>query len=176
MPEKNKNLFGHPTVAKPAGMPNNERLAQMANMLREDPEAELPPVEDPSVMSTSDLEQLIYLGSIEDSKTVSGFQFDVRTLTGKEQNDVWMSVSFLNGDTKFFVIKVALLSRAIVAVNGRNLDVLYKGRDFRELTKEQRCIKVVESWQQPLIDELYEFYTELLERSRKAIKPDDIKK
>ena len=173
-----KNIFGHAAVAKQAGMPSNERLAQMANILRDDPDAEISSVEehDDAVMAHGDLEQLIYLGCVEDSKTISGFKFDLRTLTGKEQNDVWLSVSFLNNDTKFFIIKVALLARAIMTINGRTVDVLYRGKDFRELSKEQRCIKVVETWQQPLIDELYEFYTELLERSRKTIRPEDIKK
>ena len=173
-----RNIFGHPSVAKPAGMPSNEKLAQMASMLRDNPEADLTPVTQPEapVMGPQDLEQLIFLGYIEDSKTIAGFKFDVRTLAGKEQNEVWLSVSFLNNETKFFVIKPAVLSRAIVAINGRPLDIMYKGKDFRDLTAEQRCLRVIETWQQPLIDELYEFYTELLERSRKAIKPEDIKK
>lgn len=175
MSEK-KNIFGHSSVARPAGAPSNERLAQMANMLRDNPEVELEEEAQNKDLGPGDLEQLIFLGCIEDSKTISGYKFDVRTLTGKEQNDVWLSVSFLTNDTKFFVIKVALLARAIVAVNGRSLDILYKGKDFRELTQEQRCVKVVELWQQPLIDELYDFYAELLERSRKTIRPEDVKK
>jgi len=177
MSEK-KNIFGHPAVTKPAGMQSNERLAQMANMLREDPGAELPEEESETntVNAPADLEQLIFLGRIEDTKDIAGFNFDMQTLTGKEQNDVWMSVSFLNNETKFFIIKVAFLARAIVAVNGRRLDVLYKGKDFREITPEQRCVRIVETWQQPLIDELYEFYSELVDRSRKVIKPEEIKK
>lgn len=178
MSEK-RNIFGHPSVAKPAqasGMPSNERLAQMASMLRDNPEAEFVEEQPEEVIATADLEQLIFLGRIEDTKTVAGFTFDMQTLTGKEQNDVWMSVSFLNNETKFFIIKVAFLARAITAVNGKDLHVLYKGKDFRELTPEQRCVRVIETWQQPLIDELYEFYSELVDRSRKAIKPDEIKK
>ena len=170
-----RNIFGHAAVAKPTGMPNNERLNQMANMLRDDPEAELPQEVQQDV-SPMDLEQLIFLGRIEDTKSVAGFTFDMQTLTGKEQNDVWLSVSFLNNETKFFIIKVAFLARAITAVNGRRLDVLYKGKDFRDITPEQRCVRVVEAWQQPLIDELYEFYSEMVERSRKVIKPEDISK
>lgn len=179
MSEK-RNIFGHPSVAKPAqasGMPSNERLAQMANMLRDNPEVEFPEEKQAAPeMATADLEQLIFLGRIEDTKTIAGFTFDMQTLTGKEQNDVWMSVSFLNNETKFFVIKVAFLARAITAVNGRELHVMYKGKDFRELTPEQRCVRVIEGWQQPLIDELYDFYSGLVDRSRKAIKPDEIKK
>lgn len=171
-----KNIFGHPTVAKPANMPSNDRLAQMAEMLREDPNADLNTPEEPQTMALKDVEQLIFLGRVEDTKIVNGFQFDMQTLTGKEQNDVWLSVSFLNNDTKFFLIKVAFLARAIRAINGRELDILYKGKDWRELTKEQKCVKVIETWQQPLIDELYEFYSGLVERSRKAINPEEIKK
>lgn len=172
-----KNIFGHPSVAKPTGMPTNERLAQMASMLRSDPEAELnQAVEEQTEASLGDLEQLIFLGRIEDSKVINGFHFDMRTLTGKEQNDVWLSVAFLNNETKFFVIKVAFLAKAISAVNGRPLDVLYKGKDFRELNKEQRCMRVVESWQDVLINELYAFYSDLVDRSKKVIRPDDIKK
>lgn len=170
-----RNIFGHSTVAKPAGMPSNERLAQMADILRDDPEAELEKV-DETTMTPGDLEQLVFLGRVEDSKSINGFQFDMQTLTGREQNDVWLSVSFLNNDTKFFLIKVAFLARAIKAVNGRTLEVLYKGKDWRELSKEQKSVKVVEAWQQPLIDGLYDFYSELVERSRKAINPEEVKK
>lgn len=179
MSEK-RNIFGHPSVAKPAqsGMPSNERLTQMANILRDNPQAEFPEeTQAAPEIATTDLRQLIFLGRIEDTKTIAGFTFDMQTLTGKEQNDVWMSVSFLNNETKFFVIKVAFLARAITAVNGVDLHVMYKGKeDYRELTPEQRCVRVIEAWQQPLIDELYDFYLNLVDRSRKVIKPDEIKK
>jgi hypothetical protein len=168
-----KNIFGHSTVAKPAAMPSDNRFAQMTDMLKDTEEEQEQDTQD---ASPADLEQLIFLGRVQDSKVVSGFTFDLQTLTAREQNDVWMSVSFLNNETKFFVIKVAFLAKAIVAVNGRDLEVLYKGKDFRAITPEQRCLKVVESWQQPLVDELYEFYSDLLERSRKVIKPAEIKK
>lgn len=179
MSEK-RNIFGHPSVAKPidrgVNMPSNDRLAQMADMLREDPDAELESVQDNQNMTLGDLEQLVFLGCVEDSKVINGFKFDLRTLTGKEQNDVWLSVAFLGNETKFFVVKIAFLSRAITAVNGRKLDMLYKGKDFRELTTEQRCTRVVETWQDTLINELYNFYSDLVERSRKAIRPEDVKK
>lgn len=176
MAEK-KNIFGHPTVSKPAGMPSNERLAQMANMLRDDPDVTFDEeVQSVDNVAPGDLEQLVFLGCIEDSKTIDGFKFDLRTLTGKEQNDVWLSVAFLNNDTKFFVVKIAFLARAIMAVNGRPLDVLYRGKDFRELTKEARCARVIEGWQDTLINELYDFYSQMVERSRKAVSPEDIKK
>ena len=169
MTDRQKNIFGHPAVAKPS----NDRLTQMANMLREDPEVEAPIQEE---ITAADLEQLIFLGCIEDSKTINGFKFDMRTLTGKEQNDVWLSVAFLGNDTKFFVVKIAFLAKAITAINGRALDVLYKGKDFRELTKEQRCARVVETWQDTLINELYAFYTDLVKRSEKAVSVDAVKK
>lgn len=177
MPDK-RNIFGHAAVAKPAGVPSNERLAQMAEMLRDDPEADLDVVQEASAndVAPGDLEQLIFLGCIQDVKTIAGFTFDMRTLTGKEQNDVWLTVAFLNADTKVLVIKIAFLARAIVAVNGRPLEVLYKGKDFRDLSKEARASRVVEAWQDTLINELYGFYCELVVRSRKVITPEDIKK
>lgn len=170
-----KNIFGHSSIAQPT----QDRATQMNKMLQEDL-VDAPVIAAPQQpqqnMATGDLEQLIYLGCIEDSKIINNFTFDMRTLTGKEQNDVWLSVSFLNTDTKFLVVKVAFLARAIMAVNGRPLDVLYKGQDFREVTKEQRCVRVIESWQDTLINELYDFYSQLVDRSRKIITPEAIKK
>lgn len=173
-----KNIFGHSSVTKPMNVPSNERLSQMAEMLRENPDEDLMQEQQSNNadMSPADLEQLIFLGRIEDTRMVNGFKFDLQTLTGKEQNEVWLSVSFLNNDTKFFLIKIAFIAKAIKSINGRSLDTLYKGRDYRELTKEQRSVKVVEEWQQPLIDELYTFYAELVDRSRKAINQDNVKK
>lgn len=174
-PEK-RNIFGHQSIAKP-NMPSNERMNQMAEMVRNELDAESKMNETKSnTIAPADLEQLIFLGCIEDSKTISGFRFDLKTLTGKEQNDVWLSVSFLGNETKFFVVKVAFLARAIIAVNGRSLDTLYSGKDFRELSKEQQCLRVVESWQDTLINELYDFYSQLVERSKKAINEDALKK
>ncbi len=172
MAEKH-NIFGHQSIAKP--QPAQSRANQMSALLQDEPAQEAPAAV-AKEMPIADLEQLIYLGGIQDTKTIAGYAFNMRTLTNNEQNEVWMSVSFLTDQTKFLVIKTALLARAITSVNGRALDVLYPGKDYRELTPERRCVKVVESWQQPLIDELYEFYSELLERSRKVIKPEDVKK
>ena len=175
--ERKPNIFSHQTIAKSSESQSNDRFARMTEMLRTEPQEQQQEVEQPeNTMAPGDLEQLIFLGRIEDSKVINGFKFDVHTLTGKEQNDVWMSVSFLNNDTKFFLIKVAFLARAVTAVNGRDLEVLYSGRDYRDLTKEQRCIRVIESWQQSVVDELYDFYSELVDRSRKAIHPDAVKK
>jgi hypothetical protein len=174
MPQDNKkNIFGHPSVAKP--VVDNRRLAQMAEMLQENPEDELeqPQIEQKII---ADLEQLIFLGCIQDSKTINGYTFDMRTLTGKEQNDVWMSVAFLNADTKVLVIKTSFLARSITAVNGKNTDMLYRGSDFRELNKEQRAMKVIETWQDTLINELYDFYAQLVQRSQEIVKVDSIKK
>ena len=173
--DKKKNMFGHPSIA----VPSNDRIKQMAQMLQQAPEsypeAEEAPT-DPQVMPVGDLESLIFLGAIEDSLVINGYTFDFRTLTSKEQNDIWLSVSFLSNDTKFFVVKIFFLARAIKAVNGRALDILYKGQDFRELTKEQRAVKVLENWQDTLINELYDFYSQLLDRSKKTIRQEDIVK
>jgi hypothetical protein len=172
MPER-KNIFGHSSITQPTT--TNDRMTQMNKLLQEE-ELEQDSNVDSQNMSTGDLEQLVYLGCIEDSKKINNYEFSMRTLTGKEQNDVWLGVSFLTTETKFLVVKVAFLAKAIMSVNGRALELLYKGKDFRELTKEQRCIKVVESWQDTLINELYDFYSELVARSRKTISPELIKK
>jgi hypothetical protein len=178
MPDNKKNMFSHPSIARPSPLEQNERLSRLAEVANEQPQYESPAQEAQTqdIMAPGDLEQLIFLGCIEDSKDIAGYKFDMRTLTAKEQNDVWISVSFLNNDTKFFIIKVAFLARAIRAVNGRDLEVLYRNKDYKEITREQRCIRVIEAWQQPLIDELYDFYSDLVERSRKTIRPDSIKK
>lgn len=167
MADQKKNVYGHPSIAKPT----QDRFSQMTNLINE--EVHEQPQE---TVQTGDLEQLIFLGCIEDSKKINGYTFDFRTLTGKELNDVWLSVSFLTSDTKLFVVKTAYLARAIKAVNGRPLDIMYKAADYRELTKEQRCLKVVESWQDTLINELYEFYSQLVNRSREAINEPALKK
>lgn len=174
MTDKKKNMFGHPSISPPS----NDRIKQMAQMLQQAPEEKIYQEEptDPQVMPVGDLESLIFLGAIEDSKVINGYTFDFRTLTSKEQNDIWLSVSFLSNDTKFFVVKIFFLARAIKAVNGRALDILYKGQDFRELTKEQRAVKVLENWQDALVNELYEFYSQMLERSKKTIRQEDIVK
>lgn len=167
-----KNMFQHPSIAPST----NVSRRTLTDLLQDDAVDKMETNTQQQEVAVADLEQLVFLGCIEDSKTINGFKFDMRTLTGKEQNDVWLSVSFLGNDTKFFVVKIAFLSRAIVAVNGRELEVLYRGKDYRELTKEQRCARVVESWQDTVINELYEFYSQLVERSKKTISEELIKK
>jgi len=172
MADKKQSMFGHQTTGQ-----TNSRMAKMNELMNDDfPQEE--PVEPQRVetLAPGDLEQLIFLGCIEDSKDIGGYKFDMRTLTGKEQNDVWVSVSFLNNETKFFVVKIAFLARAIMAVNGRALDMLYTGKDFRDLTKEGRCVRVIESWQESLVTELYNFYSEMVDRSKKAIDQEQLKK
>jgi hypothetical protein len=174
MPENRKqSMFGHPSIAN--SPMTQGRINDMMDMVRSTPE-EAQPGDDANNMAPVDLEQLVFLGRIQDTKVINGFTFELTTLTGREQNDVWLSVSFLTNDTKFFVVKIAFLAKAVVSVNGRALDTLYKSKDYRELTKEQRAMRVVESWQDTLIDELYQFYSQIVDRSKKAITPEAIKK
>lgn len=188
----NKSGFGHPISSGHGRQPSSlsamtdpERLAKMQQLMNEPQEDDITFIpnqqhsaadEENVDPAPADLRKLMFLGRVQDRKTIAGYSFEVRTLTSTEQDEVWLSLSFLNGDSKVLMIKRPILVRAIVSVNGASLDELYSGKDYNALTPLQRATSVVGELQQELVNELFEFYGELVDRSKKSIRPDLIKK
>jgi hypothetical protein len=165
-------MLSHPSFRQP---PQNERLTKMQDVLN-GADTQSSPQTQTNVMPNGDLRQLIYLGRIQDKIEVGGYVFEMKTLDSSEQDEIWMGLSFLPGENKFLVIKKPILVRSITAINGRALETLYEGDDYRELTEQQRATRVVNKWQNALVNKLYEFYEVLLDRSNKLINPEEVKK
>lgn len=170
----------HPSFANRT-MPQNDRLNKAQSIANGDDlgyqpytEPFTPEAPTDNAFAPGDLRKLIFLGRIEQTYVIAGYSFTIKTLTNQEQDDVWFSLSFVDGGNKILVIKRPILSRAIVSVNGRSLDTLYEGADYKDLTEQQRTSKVVASWQDALIDKIYEHYSDLVQRSKKSFEPAEI--
>ena len=112
-----------------------------------------------------DLKQLILLGMMEDTLTIGGFDFKIRTLSSTEQDQVWLSLSFLDNANKILLVKKPILARAIVSVNGTALASLYDKED-KDIADHVKALYVLGQWQDSLVDAIFDFYSNLVSRSK----------
>lgn len=115
----------------------------------------------------ADLSQLVTKGRIEEEVNLGGFVFRLSTLTSKENAEALDSMTNVNSEiVRMTKLTIAILARAIVTVNGTPLENLYQGQ--QTLTREQAREEVVGSWQQGLVGELFNHYSDMMERSGAA--------
>lgn len=120
----------------------------------------------------ADLSLLVTRGRIEDETTVGGFKFQLRTLTSKDNAEAMASVSYVTDDwSRFSHMTIAVLARSIVNVNGIPLENLYQGQE--ELTALQKREEIVGGWQQGMVGQLFDKYSDMIERSNKAFNAVD---
>jgi len=128
-------------------------------------ELEIQPIE----QLQADLSQLISTGSISEEKVVGGFKFRLRTLNARENNEVLASIMSAKDDfEKLGRIRIAVLSRAIETVNGVPLEHV-PGVDGK-LPIMQRKESLIGNLQLSLVVELFNVYTNMLERSEQVFK------
>jgi hypothetical protein len=122
-------------------------------------------------VSPVDLRALIELGRISDSITLGGMTFELETLDDKEQEDILkLTDGGLSADS-FVTIRRIVVAKAVQSVNGRPLEALSsaEGDGF------QRKLSIVTAMQSHVVERLYEFYEQLVARSKGAIEPEQVK-
>lgn len=150
-------------------------------MMRKANEAEMPPAVEipqeptlepelqPIEQLQADLSQLISTGSIVEEKVVGGFKFRLHTLNARENNEVLTSTLNAKSDLeKLGNLRITVLARAIETVNGVPLEQV-PGVD-NKLPVIQRREKLIGSLQLGLVVELFNLYTNMLERSEQVFK------
>lgn len=116
-----------------------------------------------------DLRDLINLGRILDEKQLFGYTFALRTLDSEEITEVFAIIDGLpeaSEVTRYNVMAIQVLARAIETVNGTRLENLYMNKEMEPLERRLEIIKV---WQQSLVNELFKFYGTLADRGQKLM-------
>lgn len=112
----------------------------------------------------SDLSLLVTTGQIRDEIVVGGFKFALRTLMAKENNEVLRVVGTAADELeKLGALRIAVLARAIEAVNGVPLENVPGGDS--KLQGVARRENLLGLFQLQMIVKLFDKYGEMLERS-----------
>ena len=113
----------------------------------------------------SDLKNLIFLGKIEDSIAIGGYDFVLQTLTSQQLKSIMIKIMSLPAEEQALVVKVYTLSYSIVSVNGVPLSEL-----------SDNPIEVISSFQFAVIEKLWKKYEEIVNKSEQQFGEDDLKK
>lgn len=107
------------------------------------------------------LEDLIFIGSVEETYKLFGKEWTLKTLTSDEILTAASSTSEYDALARINAIKIAQLSRSVVKVDGLEL------KDVNEK------IEFLGKMQQPLVDLLYSKYEELQKKQDESLKEMD---
>jgi hypothetical protein len=126
------------------------------------------------VLALSDLKSLIYLGRLEKTVKIGGFEFKIATLTTSQQRDIMSSImSDGNATERMLDIKPLTMSYSVLTVNGVDLEALCTDDSITSV--QDRRSNVVMSLQSVLLEKLYKEYDDLVTRSGKDIGIEDLK-
>lgn len=121
-------------------------------------------------MKLADLSGLCNFGMIEDEINIGGFNFKLRTLTAKEQEECLACISGYNLTS--LALAAALqnqtLTRALVSVNSVPIEKLPHSLDIKE--GDSLRLAIIGSFQDALKRKLYDFYQSLSEKSDNLVK------
>jgi hypothetical protein len=104
------------------------------------------------------LEDLIFIGTLEETYTLFKKDWRLKTLTSDEQLLAASSTRDYDQLSRVYALKIATLSRSIIEVNNIEL------KDLDEK------IDLLRKMQQPLIDMLYDKYLDLQRKQDEALK------
>lgn len=134
-------------------------------------EAVAPPIHPaPEQPETFDLRSLIELGCVHDSITIGSMTFEMRTLGDDEQEKIYKLVGEQEGPDSFVAMRRLVVAMSVQSVNGRPLEAL--GGEGEPI---QRKLAVLKAMQSRVVDKLYSFYDQLLEKSQQEIDPEQVK-
>lgn len=122
-----------------------------------------------SAINMADLRDLVNVGKITHEERILNYVFNFNTLNSEEVTEAFAAVDLVPNAsdlTKFNVLAIQLLARAVVSVNGHPLESLCQNE--KADTLERRLI-VVKSWQQTLLNKLFDIYSNLAERGQSLI-------
>jgi hypothetical protein len=127
-----------------------------------------------SDMATSDLKNLILLGRLTESVSVSGFSFEVTTLSAREQKGIMKEIMKMDEADRVFAAKALAISYSLKSVNGVPLSELSSELEAEEGTSKN--MSFVLNMQSSIVDKLYQTYENLVGRSGEEVGLDTLKK
>jgi hypothetical protein len=108
----------------------------------------------------ADFKDLVFLGRMETEVTVAGWSFTLGTLTGSEQRQLLAKIMSLDADKRLIYAKPFTLGMALSSINGTPLIPASTSAGFED------PMEFICSWQDPLIERLYDEYEKLFSSSK----------
>lgn len=117
----------------------------------------------------NDVEGLIYLGRLTADSLVYGHRFTLKTLTRGEKLAIGLFVRDYDGAiSEADAMQTALLSCAIIAVDGRPLSISLGPTDNTPENTLARNFPILAGWYDALLEEIYSDYQHLIIRQAQA--------
>ena len=117
------------------------------------------------------LQGLIVTGRMTETVNVFGMQVQFKMLNSGQRRDVLGETGGLDTLTRGHQIQICTLARAIISIDGAQLQYIAQGKDdpiTPEKTVNQNK-EYLEQVQQPVLDHLYEKYAKLSNRQEEHI-------
>ncbi len=120
------------------------------------------------------LKKVLLLGKITEILKISGFSFEISTLSSGEQREIVSKIMKMQSENKVFDIRPLTITYCLKTINGVQLEDLCEDDSIKD--KVDRRLDVVLNMQTNLVDRIFRVYEKLLEESNKQIGLEDIKK
>ena len=131
----------------------------------------------PIVTDKNMLESLIFLGKISDEVEISGFKFDISTLTHREHNLLMQELYKFGDGADLFTIRTLTMAHAVKKVNGKLLEEFVLEPEQEDLleTNFDKKLAIIDSMQMTVVEKLFDAYTELTNKSDSSLDGEKVK-
>lgn len=116
------------------------------------------------------LEDLIFLGAAKKDVSIGDFDFQMKTLSNREQDTIFKEALFLSEKERLMFFKKGILALSINKINGRLLSSY-----LEEDTFEAR-LNLVEGLQQSVFEFLFNEIDSMISESSKLLTAENLKK
>nr|BDD46264.1 hypothetical protein 96 [bacterium] len=113
-------------------------------------------------------QDLVFLGKLQKTVEVAGWTFLIHTLTAKEQRELLSHIMALPADKRLIFAKPYTVWMALDLINDTPVEVAAQAAGFEDE------LEFVCSWQDPLVERLYNEYDSMLDESRAVFQTEKI--
>lgn len=116
----------------------------------------------------ANFKDLVFLGRMEKEIEIAGWAFTLQTLTGQEQRELLARIMSLDADQRLIYAKPFTIGMSLSEINGTPLMAAAQSAGFED------PLEFICSWQDPLIERLYDEYEKLFSSSRDVFSPETV--
>jgi hypothetical protein len=118
------------------------------------------------------------LGRLNKTVEIAGQQFEIGTLTNREQNEMLKELYNFGDGADLFAIRVLSLANALKTINGVKLDDLdvFSEEEDQFTSSYKRRQAIIDNLQLVLVERLYNEYNTLVGENEALISGTDLKK
>lgn len=154
------------------------KISRPDNTNNEQEGVEIEPVEDDDIknddeLNFNDLKNLIFLGKLIESVDISGYRFEVSTLTASQQREIMQTVMQFDQLERMLDIKPVTVSYCLISINGVPLEDICEDDELEDIN--ERKLSVISGLQASVVERLHKVYENLVKASNKEIGLEDLK-